>query len=211
MRQRNLLNLNSLTDIISNSVGILIMFAVLNIIYEQQQIYKIEVPIEHRSELAPVFFICKDDAIVHLDKDHAFKHAIHLSSQEQLRDGQWFSLDYYGLDAEISEETFSGMIIHPSDTSDWETLDAVDQAHSDIRNVLDQLDNTKHYAYFFVYDQSLDNSDTGSGFNPFRKARDYLQARDIKVGWRPVDLEHPPHICSWWGHAECVYNPAYGS
>ncbi len=190
--KQDLINVNFLTDIISNSVGILVLFAVLNIVHEEKTVYKLEVPIEHESSLAPAFFICKDDAIVFVDPETIFSNAI-IQANRGL-DKKIFSLGYMDIEGQIVEDR--GLILYANNTSLW-------QNESEIRQTLDdKLDGKKHFAYFFVYDDE-------GGFEIFRQTRQYLKKRHIKYGWQPVTENNPPHICFWGDVPACQYFPSY--
>jgi hypothetical protein len=188
--KQDLINVNFLTDIISNSVGILVLFAVLNIVHEEKKVYKLEVPIEHESSLAPAFFICKDDAIVFIDPETIFTNAIVQADRGSGENGKIFSLDYMGIDGQFAENR--GLVLYPNDTSLW-----MDDA--EVRQALDKLDAKKQFAYFFVYDSS--------GFEIFRQTRQYLKERNIKYGWQPVNENNLPHICFWSNVPACRYFP----
>ncbi|MEN8216221.1 MAG: hypothetical protein ABFS56_07560 [Pseudomonadota bacterium] len=193
--KQDLINVNFLTDIISNSVGILVLFAVLNIVHEEKKVYKLEVPIEHESSLAPSFFICKDDAIVFIDPETIFTNAIVQADRGSGEDGKVFSLDYMGIDGQFVENR--GLVLYPNDTSLWNEMG---DAESEVRQALDKLDAKKQFAFFFVYDSS--------GFGIFRQTRQYLKERNIKSGWLPVNEYNLPHICFWSNVPACRYFPS---
>jgi len=199
--KQDLINVNFLTDIISNSVGILVLFAVLNIAHEEKKVYKLEVPIEHETSLAPAFFICKDDAIVFVDPNTIFTNAIVQANKGSGENGKIFSLGYMGIDGQIAKN--HGLVLHPNDTSLWSDISDKDDA----RLTLDKLDAKKQFAFFFVYDDLQGNR--GSGFEIFRQARQYLKERNIKSGWLPVNENNPPHICFWGDIPACRYFPSY--
>ena len=71
MRSR-LFNMTSLTDIVSNSIGILVLLALLTLFNAEKKVYKVDIPIEHQTGLAPAFFLCKDDAVLYLDTEKIF-------------------------------------------------------------------------------------------------------------------------------------------
>jgi len=191
--KQDLININFLTDIISNSVGILVLFAVLNIVHEEKTVYKLEVPIEHESSLAPAFFICKDNAIVFIEPETIFTNAI-IQADRGL-DKKIFSLGYMDIDGQIAQDR--GLILYANNTSLW------DSDKNEIRQTLDdKLDAKKHFAYFFVYDDE-------GGFEIFRQTRQYLKKRQIKYGWQPVNENNPPHICFWSDVPACRYFPSY--
>ncbi len=196
----DLININSLTDIISNSVGILILFAVLNIVYEGGKVYKLEVPLEYESSLIPAFFLCKDNAIVFLEPEIIFINAILQANKKSYHKQDIFSLDYMDIKGQIVEDY--ALLLHANDTSSWsKTID-----DSQISDALDRLDSKKQFAFFFVYDDSQNN-----GFEIYRQARQYLKQRHVKSGWQPVNKNHPASICFWGDVPACNrYFPSRG-
>jgi len=72
---------------------------------------------------------------------------------------------------------------------------------------LNAIDPSKQFAFFFVYDSNDD--DSGSGFEAFRAAREYLKTRRIKTGWQPVNDDAPANICNGHYGKRCDYLPSY--
>jgi len=188
----DLININSLTDIISNSVGILILFAVLNIVYEGGKVYKLEVPIEYESSLIPAFFLCKDNAIIFLEPEIIFTNAIIQANKSSYQQQAIFSLDYMDIKGQIVEDY--ALLLHANDTTAWSKR----LEDKQIREALDKLDSNKQFAFFFVYDDLQ-----GNGFEIYRQARQYLKERHIKSGWQPVNKNHPASICFWGDVPAC--------
>ena len=114
---KNLISLDSLTDIVSNSVGILIIFAVINLIHDNNKTYQLEIPLEHVTELSPVFYICKDDRILPMDTDILFSNATLQATRGAAASKRIFSLDYFGLLGKI--DTDKGISFFARDTSEW--------------------------------------------------------------------------------------------
>jgi hypothetical protein len=188
----DLININSLTDIISNSVGILILFAVLNIVYEGGKVYKLEVPLEYESSLIPAFFLCKDNAIIFLQPEIIFTNAIIQANKNSYQEKTIFSLDYMDIKGQIVKDY--ALLLHANDTTSWSQK--IDD--NKIRQVLDKLDSKKQFAFFFVYDDLQ-----GNGFAIYRQARQYLKERHIKSGWQPVNKNNPASICFWGDVPAC--------
>lgn len=204
---KNLISLDSLTDIVSNSVGILIIFAVINLIHDDSKTYQLEIPLEHETELSPVFFISKNDRILKMDIDTIFANATLRATSKAASNKRLFSLDYSGLLGKIDDK--KGISFFAQDTSQWPKFTELEKRNSSLRTSLETLDPTKQFAYFFVYDNSEDGSSAGSGFEAFRKTREYLKTRFIKSGWQPVNSETPPNICDRSFSRRCVYRPSY--
>ena len=204
---KQLLNVNSLTDIVSNSVGILIIFAVLNIAHESGKTHQIDVPLEHETEHIPAFFIVKDNAMIYLDPDIFFDAMRHVNQEKD-------EFDFGGdlrLRAKKTTEWWN-FVIHATDTVHWHDISELDNPDSQLCKTLGDLDKAKQYAYFFVYDTPDPKTAEGSGYGMFRRARHYLKQKGIKSGWRPVDTENPPYFCFWDSEAICKnYKPLYRS
>ena len=204
---KSLISLDSLTDIVSNSVGILIIFAVINLIHDNNKTYQLEIPLEHATDLRPQFFIAKDDRILLMDTDKLFGNAALQANSGAAASERLFSLDYFGLYGQITKE--KGMSFYARDTSGWPEFQDVDKRQSVLRKTLDKLDPKKQFAYFFVYDNVEDGATAGSGFEAFRSVREYLKNHAIKTGWQPVNREAPANICDQSFSSQCVYLPSY--
>ncbi len=204
---KNLISLDSLTDIVSNSVGILIIFAVINLIHDNNKTYQLEIPLEHITELSPVFFICKDDRILPMDTDILFSNATLQATRGAAANKRIFSLDYFDLLGKIDID--KGISFFARDTSEWPKFQSLEKQKSKLGEALSKLDSKKQFAYFFVYDSNEDGNASGSGFEAFRSAREYLKARRVKSGWQPVNSEAPANICDSRFGARCNYLPSY--
>ena len=212
---KNLISLDSLTDIISNSVGILIVFAVINLIHDNNKTYQLEIPIEHRTELSPAFFIIKNDNILALDTDTLFANATVQATSGAADNERLFALDFFDVLGKINED--KGISFYARDTSKWPSFKELGKGNSSLTNSLNELDSTKQFAFFFVYDGNDGDDDTegnsssfaGSSFEAFREARKYLKARRIKTGWRPVNNDSPANICKDYFSKRCDYLPSF--
>ena len=206
---KNLISLDSLTDIVSNSVGILIIFAVINLIHDNNKTYQLEIPIEHRTELSPAFFIIKNDSILAMDTDILFSNATLQATRGAATNERLFALDYFDILGKINEG--KGVSFYARDTSKWPTFKELGKGNSKLTKTLNTLDAKTQFAFFFVYDSndSDDQSTSASGFEAFREAREYLKTRRIKTGWRPVNDEAPANICKDHFGKRCDYLPSY--
>lgn len=204
---KELISLDSLTDIVSNSVGILIIFAVINLIHDNSKTYQLEIPLEHATDLSPVFFLCKDDRILSMDTDALFSNATLQASSGAAASKRIFSLDYSGLFGKVDRD--NGLSFYARETNEWSEFSDIDKRQSKLRKIMNSIDPKKQFAYFFVYDTSEDGAATGSGFEAFRKAREYLKARVVKSGWQPVNDDSPANICDRSLSARCSYLPSY--
>lgn len=197
--------MDSLTDIVSNSVGILIIFAVINLIHDNNKTYQLEIPIQHRTHLKPAFYLIKDDKILTLDEDKIFTNATLQATNGAAANQRIFALDYFGLLAKINKN--NGISFYARDTALWSSSNELGQGNSQITQNLKSLKPNKQFAFFFVYD--INDDETFNGFEAFREARDFLKARGIKSGWKPVNDEMPAKICNEFMSKECEFLPSY--
>ncbi len=210
---KNLISLDSLTDIVSNSVGILIIFAVINLIHDNNKTYQLEIPIEHRTELSPAFFMIKNNSILAMDTDTLFSNATVQATSGAANNERLFALDYFDVLGKINED--KGISFYARDTSKWPTFQELGKGNSSLTKTLNQLDPKKQFAFFFVYDSNdgdggnNEGESSGSGFEAFREAREYLKTRRIKTGWRPVNNDAPANICKDHFGKRCDYLPSY--
>lgn len=204
---KNLISLDSLTDIVSNSVGILIIFAVINLIHDNNKTYQLEIPIEHRTELSPSFFIIKNDSILAMDTDKLFSNATMQATRGAATNERLFALDYFDVLGKINDD--KGISFYARDTTTWPTFQELGKGNSKLTETLNKLDPKTQFAFFFVYDSNDDEGSAGSGFEAFREAREFLKARRIKTGWRPVNDEAPANICRDPFGKRCDYIPSY--
>ena len=202
-----LLNVDSLTDIVSNSVGILIIFAVINLIHDNNKTYELEIPIEHETELKPAYIISKDDRLLVLDTEQVFINAAQQASNGATVNKRIFELGYAELFAQLDNE--KGISFHARSTESWPKFTALESPDSELKKQLNQIDPKQYFAYFFVYDETNEGSTAGSGFESFRVARKYLQSRQVKSGWQPVNADTPPSICDLSFSSECRYLPSF--
>jgi hypothetical protein len=207
---KQFINVDSLTDIVSNSVGILIILAVVTLIHDNSKAYQLEIPIEHQSELSPVFIIAKDDSLIVLDTDIIFSNAAMQAADGAAGGKRIFPLEYGQLFGQIDNN--HGIMFHAQDiegSKDWFHFNNLTKKDSGLRQQLDKIDPQKQFAYFFVYDEVAESNISGSGFESFRKAREYLKTRHIKSGWKPVDSDNPASICDMSFSPLCKYLPSY--
>ncbi|MCK5903147.1 MAG: hypothetical protein KAG28_08345 [Cocleimonas sp.] len=207
---KQFINVDSLTDIVSNSVGILIILAVVTLINDNSKSFQLEIPIEHQSDLSPVFIVAKNDALLVLDTDILFTNAASQATKGAAKGKRMFSLEYGQLYGQINQE--SGLVFHAreiEDSADWHHFNKLEKTDSALHQQLNKINPKKQFAYFFVYDEIENSSISGSGFEGFRMARKYLKSRQIKSGWKPVDSDHPASICDMSFNSLCKYLPSY--
>ncbi len=200
------INLNSMTDIVSNSVGMLVLFSLVTLLQVGARVYDVKVPVEHETNLRPMFFLCKDDAVLYLDPQATFAKAAKIIGERNLKPGARFELNYFDLKSYLDPRF--GIVFLPQSAADWPGMESLSDADSPINAMLDGMDKTQNFAYFFVYDNTETGQGGGSGFEAFRRMRAALKERGVKSGWMPVDEQHPAYVCFWSNVAACRYWPS---
>lgn len=185
------LNLVSLADILTNSVGMLILFAIICMLQGNSRTFTEHVPLMHDTVRSPVYFLCKADSIVYLDPQTIAVRAFERSASGNA-DGQ-FSLGYLGLLGRW--QGLEGLEVWPKDTTAWTGVEGLTRKGSEIRSTLEHIDPERQYGFFYVADEPLP-SGLGSGFATFAAAKAILHARGVQLGWMPFEQAHPPLLCT---------------
>lgn len=195
----NFLNLDSLVDIVSNKVGILIILAVFmamfsfiggeEVFHSEEQsneiIEKIKIPWSHASQKNSLLFFLKNDRLVYFDRALVFKKLKgYLSGKESLPK-QIFLKDF-------SIELFTGrghahcIEFFPSTGSGqlWHQVSGQDGLMKSLKKKYPPEEN---YFFFWVEPQS---------FDLFRGIRQSLWEELYEVGWKPVRIGSPLLYCS---------------
>jgi len=66
------MSLDSLTDLVSNAVGVLILLLLMTALQSNKPHYEPPLPIEHQSGLLPQFFYIYNDRVQSIDVNAAF-------------------------------------------------------------------------------------------------------------------------------------------
>ena len=208
-----MMNLDSLTDIVSNSIGIMVILAIIAVLIGKKKVYDIEVPIEQETSKVAKYFFCKSDAIIHIDAPRLFMNAIRVIRENNIEPGEHFDLLYQGLVGELRNSPASPspfLSVYPEDISSWEGRQSIEDGSSNIRLAFESLHPDSHFAYFFVYDNTgSDKFADDDTFVTFTKARAFLNKRGVDTGWRPVDDgDHRAYLCYYIYEPNCCHNPS---
>ena len=194
-----LLNLDSLVDIVSNNVGILVILAVFMAMFsllekseqvpEKEQpfenIEKIKIPWSHASQKNNLLFLLRDDRILYLDRALVYQNLKkHLSGKEALP--KQISLNQYS----IKLTTGSGhahcleFLASPGAGQWWHQLSQHDGL---LQSLMKKYPPEENYFFFWVDPKS---------FELFREIRESLWGQHFEVGWKPVRRESTLRYCS---------------
>jgi hypothetical protein len=194
-----LLNLDSLVDIVSNNVGILVILAVFMAMFsllekseqvpEKEQpfenIEKIKIPWSHSSQKNNLLFLLRDDRILYLDRALVYQNLKkYLSGKEVLP--KQISLNQYS----IKLTTGSGhahcleFLASPGAGQWWHQLSQHDGL---LQSLMKKYPPEENYFFFWVDPKS---------FELFREIRESLWGQHFEVGWKPVRRESTLRYCS---------------
>lgn len=191
--------LDSLTDIVTNTVGALVVLMVLVSLISAGRVQQIRVPVQHDVLQAPVFFFCKGDQVLEVDVNAVLADLLALALERgpgAVRARQ--ALANTGLIAAVSaKDGLARVQLWPRDSTGWRPARDAARPGTPLRERLDSLDHHKHWAFFWVYPDAHDS---------FRAVRQLLIKRGIKVGWQPRSGRHPAFICAR-NDQECALRP----
>lgn len=202
-----LFNLNFLTDIVSNAIGIAVLLALVTFLTSESKTYEVGVPLEHDTSLVPRFFVCKDDALLPVDRGRILHTMMERGVRsaagaggEQPRAAELALEGGARVEVELTDD--AGFTLRPLSTEGWIARSSLGEGS---RRPLSELDPDRELAFFFVYDAPVEERTSGSGFEVFRAARKLLLERDVRVGWTTASEQSPPHMCASAAGAACRY------
>ena len=189
------LGLDSLVDIVSNSVGILIILTVFmalislleppEVIPEKQEALltqeKIEIPWAHYSQKSSLLFLIRDNHLLYFDRQLVYdqlKEALQYTDQPQMD----FSFPEYSVELRIYSLYWHCLDFQPNpQAGEW-----WHQAKT-LENLISQYSPSEYYFFFWV---------DANSFEMFREVRDYLRENKFETGWKPVVEKSGLRFCS---------------
>ncbi len=194
-----LLNLDSLVDIVSNNVGILVILAVFMAMFslieksdqatkEDQSfdiIQKIKIPWSHVSQKNNLLFLLRDDRILYLDRALVYQNLKkYLSGKEALP--KQISLIQYSIKLTTGSGHAHCLEFLPSPGAGqwWHQLSQHDGL---LQSLMKKYPPEENYFFFWVDPKS---------FELFREIRESLWGQHFEVGWKPVRMESTLRYCS---------------
>ncbi len=183
------LNLDSLVDIVSNSVGILIILAVFMALISfmefspqttpdtrvNEETDKILIPWGHYSQKTALLFLIRENRVLRLDRGEYYQKLIDTHSVEiQMLGGNSHCLYF-------EAKPGAGLWWHQ-----------ISGGSRPFENLTSSLPPEEYYFFFWV------DSDS---FELFRDLRESLWERDFEVGWKPVEPATPLQYCSGYSQS----------
>jgi len=195
------LSLDSLVDIVSNNVGILIILAAFMALFalirpltpqEREQATatdpppeRLEVPWSHATNKEQIYFTIRDGRLLHLDLRPFYRELAKLPSDRGLKP---VTISRSGLDIRFFPVTNQIYCLEfQPESGAGETWTAARQGGSSWAAARARY-AARDFVYFFWV--------TGDSFELFRTVRDRLREQDVEVGWKPVQPDAPLELCN---------------
>lgn len=196
------LSLDSLVDIVSNTVGILIILAVFMALFAQMVIpevrerarerpegpqppEKLLIPWSHATNRNAVFFYVHRDRVHHLDLTAFYQR---LAAEAPQADSVPITLELPGMTARYYPVTNHVFCLEfRPEAGHGEPWPEARSGPSAWRQARRAYPREKFYYFFWV---------TGDSFDVFRSIRDTLWEEQVEVGWKPVRPDAPLEICN---------------
>lgn len=197
----SLIGLDSLVDIVSNTVGILIILAVFMALFSRltlknaeraepvtpltEPVRRILVPWSHATNKTPVFAYAEGERLRVIDLRAFYAQ---LSQRQPASGRDPIQIELPGMDTKFYPVTNLVYCLEFLPKPGFgETLALSRAANSQWRTALAAYPAEKYYYFFWV---------SGDSFELFRTVRQELWDQKIEVGWKPVLAGAPLEICN---------------
>ena len=193
------INLDSLVDIVSNNVGILVILAVFMAMFsllekseqvpttEQsiENIEKLKIPWSHVSQKNNLLLLLRNDRLLFFDRALVYQRLKkYLSGSDPLPTN--ISLDQYSIELTAGGGHAHCLEFFPSPRAgQW--WHQVSQHNGLMQTLMKKYPTEENYFFFWVDPDS---------FDLFREIRKSLWEKRFEVGWKPVRIESPLRYCS---------------
>lgn len=195
----NIFNLDSLVDIVSNNVGILVILAVFMAMFslleknEQvisktqstENIEKLKIPWSHASQKNILLIFLRSERLLFLDRTLVYQRLKkYLSGSNPLPTN--IRLDQYSIELTAGGGHTHCLEFFPSPGAGqwWHQV----SQHNGLMQILMKKYPTEENYFFFWVDPD--------SFDLFREIRKSLWDKRFEVGWKPVRIESPLRYCS---------------
>jgi hypothetical protein len=200
------LSLDSFLDILTNVVGVLVLIAMVIVVNAGGLSVSLGTPMVHSpaEDCQRILLEIRGNRLVHVDEkqlyglfeDHTRRHfnkdfkaldADEFEALPTLFEQHDVGNEFYCVRPHIEERLsfiedgvrsvkFLTFTFEPRNRSQGESLAEIRRPGSDYESLIEKLDSTRHYLYFFVQPDS---------FETFRAARQIARSRGFSTGWEP--------------------------
>ena len=198
----NLLNLDSLVDIVSNNVGILVILAVFMAMFSLLEIHekvtsktqstekieKLKIPWSHVSQKNILLILLRGDRLLYLDRTLVYQRLKkYLSGSDPLP--KYVNLEKFSIELTVGSGSSHCLKFIPSQgTGQW--WHQFSRSNGVMQKLKKKYPPEENYFFFWVDPDS---------FEMFREIRKYLWDQNFEVGWKPIRIETPLLYCSGVG------------
>ncbi|MFC1888696.1 hypothetical protein ACFL4G_02955 [Thermodesulfobacteriota bacterium] len=126
-------NFESLTDIITNIIGIMLIFALIAVMLILGKTYRVKTPFIRMAEKTPIFFECRNDRIIPV------RYKVDLEDP-----------NYYYVFMPYRT------ILIPRETDSGESIQEIKQPDSAFNTAVMNIDSRKEFGFFFVRPDSFE-------------------------------------------------------
>lgn len=190
-REEVSIELDSFLDILTNSIGIIVVITVVAILNSTHMTFIFRTPYARGTEKEPLYFECGGDRVTFVDKKKIdteledYRNSIKeldlndLQVQKQLESGiRVVESAHYRVD--LGRFAYNNVVVLvPKEARQGENINQIVLADSDYQKLVDKIDPEKHFVFFLVRPDS---------YEVFRKARQILWDRGIQGGWEPLEI-----------------------
>ena len=201
----NLLNLDSLVDIVSNNVGILVILAVFMAMFSlleksdqvtskkhpTENIEKLKIPWAHVSQKNILLILLRSDRLLYLDRALVYQRLKkYLYGSEPLP--KHLNLDQFSIELKVGSGHAHCIKFLPSPgTGQW--WHQFSKSKGVMQKLIKKFPPQENYFFFWVDPDS---------FEIFREIRRSLWEQNFEVGWKPIRIETPLRYCSGVSQAQ---------
>jgi len=187
------LNLDSLVDIVSNSVGILIILAVFTALLtltpaspekektpeaETEVTEKIRIPWSHISQKKSILFVIQNNRVLYLDQNKVYSTLKQKLSGNSSNFLSRLELEGYAVTLKPQSSQTHCLEFHPDpDAGEW--WYQANTGKGAISRLINESLPEDRYFFFWVDEKS---------FELFRSIREFMWNHNFEVGWKPVKL-----------------------
>lgn len=188
-RKEEVLQLDSFLDIITNTIGILVVICCMAAININDITYIIRTPFVHQSQKIPVFFECRSNRCIPIDKEglhnkvderiqQLYNKNVRLTGTKilSLLEEEEIGNAFYNVNLPklFLENIF---VLIPKGEDIGEDKNQIRRSDSNFAKIIKNIDPDKYFIFFLVRPDS---------FETYRAARKIIWDNNLEIGWEPL-------------------------
>lgn len=188
-KKTDVLQLDSFLDIITNTIGILVVICCMAAINVNDITYIVRTPFVHKTEKIPIFFECRNNRCLPIDKESLhneidkrikklYKGDARLTGSKilSLMEDEEIGDNYYRVDLPklFLENIF---VLIPKEEDIGETAKEIRKTDSVFAQIINNIDAEKYFVFVLVRPDS---------FEVYRELRKQSWNLGLEIGWEPL-------------------------